>query len=267
MTHESDISASPTKYRSFWTDLFGWSFKIGWVDAGGIRTRYIEAGDPDSPTVVMLHGIGGSLELFVPNVGPLSEHFHVLAFDFLGFGLSDKVDHDLEISDYVEHLEAFMAAKGVSFASFFSVSLGSWVSVAFTARHPDRVDRLVLIAPAGLLNAPAGAAKFMQDQAYDTVDNPTWERLNETFDHLVLRRRQQASRRPRGPPGHLARTRHARLDPPHHESARTRCRRAQSAPRGDLASVERLGFVHRVSRHGGPVVPHDPTSAYVGPAL
>jgi 2-hydroxy-6-oxonona-2,4-dienedioate hydrolase len=172
-------------HRSFWTDLFGFSYTIGWLDAEGIRTRYLEAGDPGRPTVVMLHGIGGSLELFVANIGPLSEHFHVLAFDFVGFGLTDKAEHDLEIPDYVEHLEAVLAAKGLSRVMLFAVSLGSWVSVTFASKHPGQVERMILAAPAGLLPPTEAGARFMQQQAYETVDNPTWDRLNQTFDHLV----------------------------------------------------------------------------------
>jgi 2-hydroxy-6-oxonona-2,4-dienedioate hydrolase len=186
MTYVIDDDSSFGRYRSFWTDLFGRSFTIGYVDAGGIRTRYIEAGDPGNPTVVMLHGIGGSLELFTPNIGPLSEHFHVLALDMVGFGLTDKVDHDLEISHYVEHLEAFLAAKEITKVMVFAVSLGAWVSVAFARRHPADVERMVLIAPAGTIAPPEKAARFSQVQAQETVDNPSWERLNLTLDHLVF---------------------------------------------------------------------------------
>lgn len=186
MTYVIDDDAAFERYRSFWTDLFGVPFSVGYVDAGGIRTRYLSAGDPAAPTVVMLHGIAGSLELFTANVGPLSAHFHVLAFDLVGFGLSDKAAHDLEIADYVTHLTAFLDALGVGEVSLFAVSLGTWVSVAFAARHPERVRRLVLIAPAGLLVPPENMARFSQEQALDTVDNPGWARLNRTFDHLVF---------------------------------------------------------------------------------
>jgi 2-hydroxy-6-oxonona-2,4-dienedioate hydrolase len=172
-------------YRSFWLEMMHRPYQLGWVDAGGIQTRYLEAGDPSKPTVVMLHGIGGSVELFIRNIGPLSDHFHVLALDLVGFGLTDKADHDLQIDDYVAHLEAFLDAKGLTSISFVAISLGTWVSAAFTDRHPDRVDKLVLIAPAGLLAPPDEAATFSQQQAYETVDDPNWQRLNLTFDHLV----------------------------------------------------------------------------------
>jgi 2-hydroxy-6-oxonona-2,4-dienedioate hydrolase len=181
----SNAPAPAGGYRSYWTDLFGYSYTIGYLDAAGVRTRYLEAGDPTRPTVVMLHGIAGSLELFSANIGPLGEHFHVLAFDLVGFGLTDKAEHDLEIGDYLEHIENVLAAKGIDEVMFFSVSLGTWISVAFAARHPERVTRMVLIAPAGLVPAPEKMARFNQEQAYETVDHPTWERLSLTFDHLV----------------------------------------------------------------------------------
>lgn len=173
-------------FRSLWTDLLGWSFSVGRIDAAGINTRYLEAGDPEKPTVVMLHGIGGSLELFTPTIGPVSEHFHVLALDLVGFGLTDKVAHDLEIDHYVDHLEAFLDAKGISQVMLLGCSLGSWVSVAFANRHPGRVERLVLIAPAGLLAPPERMARFQQELAYESVDDPSLERLSLTYDHLVF---------------------------------------------------------------------------------
>lgn len=183
---EPAVSTDPlTDYRSYWTELMHVSYQIGWLDAGGVRTRYLEAGDPERPTVVMVHSIGSSLELFLRNIGPLSEHFHVLAFDFVGFGLSDKAERDLEIEDYVNHLEAFLAAKDVENVMLFATSLGSWASVMFADQFPERVEKMILIAPAGLLLAPEGMARFSQEQAIETVDHPTWERLNKTFDHLL----------------------------------------------------------------------------------
>jgi 2-hydroxy-6-oxonona-2,4-dienedioate hydrolase len=187
MTNPEPRPAAPVpdeNYRSFWTDLFGYAYTIGFLDAGGVRTRYLEAGDPAKPTVVMMHGISGSLEMFTANIGPLSEHFHVLALDLVGFGLSGKSEHDLEIHHYVEHLEAFLDAKGVGEFSFFSVSMGTWTSVAFAARHPERVRRLVLTAPAGLLNPPEKAARRSQEQAAARADNPSWENASRSLDHL-----------------------------------------------------------------------------------
>ncbi|RXZ38159.1 alpha/beta fold hydrolase [Oxalobacteraceae bacterium CAVE-383] len=65
-----------------------------WIDAGPFRTRYLEAGRPDAPTVLLLHdgAWGGASSVTWSDIIPrLAEHYHVLAPDMLGFGGSDKV--------------------------------------------------------------------------------------------------------------------------------------------------------------------------------
>ena len=57
-----------------------------------MRLHYHEAGDPESPTVVLLHGGGpgaSSWSNFGRNIPVLAEHFHVLAVDQPGYGHSD----------------------------------------------------------------------------------------------------------------------------------------------------------------------------------
>ena len=60
-------------YRSIWTYLNTVPHKLAFLDAGGIHTRYLEAGDPDGPVVVLLHGTAGSLENYCANYGPLEK--------------------------------------------------------------------------------------------------------------------------------------------------------------------------------------------------
>ena len=65
-----------------------------WLNAGGFRTRYLEAGNPRAPVVVLLHdgAWGGASSVTWANVIPrLSERYRVLAPDLLGFGGTDKV--------------------------------------------------------------------------------------------------------------------------------------------------------------------------------
>jgi pimeloyl-ACP methyl ester carboxylesterase len=65
-----------------------------WINAGPFRTRYLEAGKPDAPPVLLLHdgAWGGASSVTWNNVIPqLAEHYRVLAPDMLGFGGTDKV--------------------------------------------------------------------------------------------------------------------------------------------------------------------------------
>src|SRR5690554_2995097 len=104
---------SPAPYSSIWQLLKNVDFRQTFIDINGVRTRVAEAGSPDLPTIVMLHGTGGHWETFAPNLAALSEHFHCLAFDLVGNGFSDKPDYDYEISVYIKHVLGVMDHFGV----------------------------------------------------------------------------------------------------------------------------------------------------------
>lgn len=171
-------------YRSIWTSLLDVPFEQAWVNAGGISTRYARAGSPDAPAVVMLHGTAGSWEGFSANLGALSKHFQCFAIDMVGSGFSDKPDHDYEISTYVQHVHDFMAAIGLPSASLIGCSLGSWVAARFALRHPERVDKLVLLSAAGLF-ANAANMDRIRSRRTAAVEDPSWQNIKPIFDHLI----------------------------------------------------------------------------------
>ena len=92
------------EFESVWSDLQGVAFSQGYLDAGGVRTRYLHAGDPGNPALVLLHGSGGHAEAYVRNLEAHAEHFSTWSIDMLGHGYTDKPGHPLEIAHYVEHL-------------------------------------------------------------------------------------------------------------------------------------------------------------------
>ncbi|MHC4067457.1 MAG: alpha/beta fold hydrolase, partial [Planctomycetota bacterium] len=66
--------------------------RIKFVDAGGIRTRLLYAGDPAHPPLLLIHGFGVSADTWLRNIGPLAEAFFVCAPDMVGHGFTDPVD-------------------------------------------------------------------------------------------------------------------------------------------------------------------------------
>ena len=96
------------EFESVWSDLQGVPFSQGYLDAGGVRTRYLHAGDPGKPALVFLHGSGGHAEAYVRNLEAHAEHFSTWSIDMLGHGYTDKPGHPLEVSHYVDHLMAFL---------------------------------------------------------------------------------------------------------------------------------------------------------------
>ncbi len=55
-------------YKSMWSDLIGVPFSQGFIDAGGLRTRYLSSGSPEQPLLLFLHGVGGHAEAYVRNL-------------------------------------------------------------------------------------------------------------------------------------------------------------------------------------------------------
>ena len=171
-------------HPSIWSALREVEFRHGFLDAGGVRTRYAESGPVDAPAVVMLHGTGGHWETFARNLGPYGEHFRSVAFDFVGNGFSERPDHDYEISHYVDHTLAVFDALGIAHAHLLGTSLGSWVAAAVALRHPERVDRLVLMSVAGLVASEENMQRIIATRMR-AVEDPNWASIAAMFEHLI----------------------------------------------------------------------------------
>ncbi len=135
---------------TFWNDLGGVPHRLGRCDAGGIETRFIDAG-AGGRAVLFLHGINGHLEVFLRNVAAHGKAgLRVVAPDLLGHGYTGKPDRPYEIDDYLDHLSAFLDAMEIDRLSLAGTSLGGWIAARFAARHPERTVSLSLISSGGL---------------------------------------------------------------------------------------------------------------------
>lgn len=170
-------------YRSIWTELIGTPFKQAWVNAGGLKTRYVQAGDESKPPVVLLHGTAGSLENFGANIAAYAEHFNCIAFDMIGSGMTDKPDYDYETEHYTKHCKDFLDAMGIAKASLVGLSLGARVASRFAIDHPEMVDKLVLLSATAYFAARPiqGDIKASRTSA---AANPTWESVKDIFKGL-----------------------------------------------------------------------------------
>lgn len=137
-----------------WTDLLEVPHQVVWVDADGVRTRALVAGEGDD--VVFLHGTSGHLEAFTRNIEAfVSAGFRCHAIDLLGHGFTGSIDHPYQIPDYVEHVLAYMDAQGIDRAALVGESIGGWIAAWLASEYPERVSKLVLVAPGGTKANPA----------------------------------------------------------------------------------------------------------------
>ncbi len=121
-----------------------------YLEVAGLRLHLRDTGPRDAPAVVMLHGFGSSLLTWEPWAVVLSADHRVIRYDLPGFGLTGP-DPTGDYSDARGErvLLAVLDRLAVARASLIGNSMGGRLAWAFAADHPDRVDRLVLIAPDG----------------------------------------------------------------------------------------------------------------------
>lgn len=171
---------------TIWTDLTGIPFRLEQVDAGGIGTRALVAGEGED--VLFLHGTSGHLEAFTRNIVPHVEAgFRCHAIDLLGHGYTDKPDHDYELPRYVEHVLAYLDACGIERVHLAGESLGGWVSAWLTSEQPERVGTLQLIAAGGTKANPAVMERIRTSTTRAVeLDDPaiTRERLELLMHHV-----------------------------------------------------------------------------------
>ena len=111
--------------------------------ANNVHLNYVEAGAGDPPLLI-LHGLGGSHEMWLPLLPVLARSRRVIAGDHRGHGASDKpggpYTTDLFARDWVAALDALQVAK----AHVLGLSLGGAVAMRMAADHPPRVAKLIL---------------------------------------------------------------------------------------------------------------------------
>jgi pimeloyl-ACP methyl ester carboxylesterase len=118
----------------------------------GLRIRYVRKGA--GPPVLLLHGIASSIYTWKDVLPALAAHHDAIAMDFPGFGDS-AVPRPASGERLLRSVAGLMDRLGIARASIVGNSLGGAIAVALAAQLPDRVDRVVLIDPAGYNFAPA----------------------------------------------------------------------------------------------------------------
>lgn len=123
---------------------------LKFTKVNNLRVRYLDSNKRGTP-LLLLHGLGGSIESWTNNIGFLSTKFRIIALDLPGFGLSDKPKINYSINFYVSFLEKFIKRLKLSHFFIIGSSLGGHIAIEFTIRNRKKVEKLILISPAGSL--------------------------------------------------------------------------------------------------------------------
>ena len=130
----------------------------------GRRLHYLTAGDPGDPPLVLLHGgiIDAAHISWGELIGPLSEGARVIAPDLPGYGKSALPEGPFGVPDHVDAVASLLADLDLADPVVAGISMGGGVAVGLGLEAPERVGRLVAVAPFALGGGlPNGALSWL----------------------------------------------------------------------------------------------------------
>ena len=137
-----------------WTPRVYPGFETRYVEVDGIQTAFLEAGQGE-PAIILIHGLGGSLDGWIFNLKPLGEHARAIAIDLPG-GSGDTrrpLDLPYTLDFYCEFITHFMDQLGIQQAVIVGNSMGGHLAAYFAWKYPERTRAAVIVDGSGMSTA------------------------------------------------------------------------------------------------------------------
>jgi len=120
--------------------------QVRFIDVDGIRTRCLIGGKPGAYPLLLLHGYGGTADVWMRNVDALGEKYYVVAVDMISSGFTDPVDTGGKPPQpaTVAHLRKLADKLGFKQFCPMGTSYGGLICALLYFDMPDRVNKMVL---------------------------------------------------------------------------------------------------------------------------
>lgn len=144
--------------------------KVRWFRSASNEPRFINTvtfdSKDDSPTLVMVHGYGASQGFFFRNFDALARRFRVIAIDQLGWGGSSRPDFTCKSTEeteawFIDSFEEWRKAKNLSNFILLGHSVGGYVAAKYALKHPEHIQHLILVGPAGFSLESDGKSEWL----------------------------------------------------------------------------------------------------------
>jgi pimeloyl-ACP methyl ester carboxylesterase len=114
---------------------------------GGVDIFYREAGDPNAPAVVLLHGFPTSSHMFRNLIPALADRYHVIAPDYPGYGQSgmpDRKQFDYTFDHFADLVDELLRSIGVERYAMYVMDYGAPVGWRLALKHPEAITGLIV---------------------------------------------------------------------------------------------------------------------------
>lgn len=151
-------------------------------EEGFLSTRHgdtfvIFSGEKTLPPLILLHGSASNASSWVGDVAEYSAHFYVIAVDLPGEpGKSTENRPSWQGLGFAEWLEDVLDGLKIDKTALVGISQGGWTALRFATCQPNRVSKLVLLAPAGI--APARSSFIWKSVFYTLLGKKGGEKVN-----------------------------------------------------------------------------------------
>lgn len=162
------------------------------VEIDGQSIFYREAGSPDAPTLLLLHGFPTSSHMFRNLIPELADQFHLIAPDYPGYGNSSMpaVDEFEYTFDRLARIvESFTERLGLESYSLYLMDYGAPVGFRLAAKHPERVEALIIQNGNAYVegidnNFWEPIKEYWKDRSAVNrgLDNPWWKNVKAAYD-------------------------------------------------------------------------------------
>jgi len=133
--------------RSEWMDI-DWHEHLRWVR---VQDRWMNVLDYGSgPPLIFIHGLSGCWQNWLENIPYFARDHRVIAIDLPGFGASEMPTEPISIKGYGATMDDLMTELEIDSAQIVGNSMGGFIGAELAIQYPARVERLVLVAAAGL---------------------------------------------------------------------------------------------------------------------
>ena len=113
------------------------------AEVGGLHIFYREAGRPDAPKLLLLHGFPTASHMFRDLIPLLADRFHIIAPDLPGFGNSDMPDRGCTFRQIAERIDRFTEIVGFDRFALYVFDYGAPTGFRLAVKHPDRITAII----------------------------------------------------------------------------------------------------------------------------